>query len=121
MKLQATVLALIVIAGVNGFGLASGQTSPPTDKSTRSDEPQYINPAIAGYGKVVQLPGAAQQPRGRSRIVVDITKGSDPDKLNSAIEKVCRFVNIYAGAGKDFVKSRHRCCSPRRRDSGYSE
>ncbi|QDT47243.1 DsrE/DsrF-like family protein [Symmachiella dynata] len=104
MKYQATVLALIVIAGVMGLGVASGQTSPSTDKSTRPAEPQYINPAIKDYGKVVQLPGAAHQPRDGSQIVVDITKGSDPDKLNSAIEKVCRFVNIYAGAGKDSAK-----------------
>jgi hypothetical protein len=32
--------------------------------------------------------------------VVDITRGGEPDKLNSAIEKVARFVNIYRGAGR---------------------
>ena len=35
------------------------------------------------------------------KIVVDITKGGDPTKLNPAIEKVARFVNIYRGAGKE--------------------
>lgn len=104
MKYQATALALIVIVGAIDCGVASGQATPPTDQSTRSDEPQYINPTIAGYGKVVKLPNAAHQPRDGSKIVVDITKGGDPDKLNSAIEKVCRFVNIYAGAGKDSAK-----------------
>lgn len=64
------------------------------------ENPTYMNPAIAGYGEVVRLSTAAQQPRIGSRIVVDVTKGGDPGKLNAAIEKVCRFVNIYAGAGK---------------------
>lgn len=104
MKYQATVLTVIMIGGAIGFGVALGQTSPPADQSTLSDEPQYISPAIAGYGKVVKLPNASHQPRDDSKIVVDITKGGDPDKLNSAIEKVCRFVNIYAGAGKSPAK-----------------
>ena len=61
----------------------------------------YSNPAIAKYGKVVRLPNAEQQPRAGSRIVVDVTKGGEPDMLNPALEKICRFVNIYAGAGKE--------------------
>jgi hypothetical protein len=95
------VLALVVIGGAIGFGVASGQTSQPTDQPTSSDEPQYINPAIRDYGKVVKLPRAVHQPRDGSKIVVDITKGGDREKLNSAVEKVCRFVNIYAAAGSD--------------------
>lgn len=62
--------------------------------------PIDLNPVIANYGKVVRLPKAVQQPRDGSRIVVDVTTGGEPDKLNPAIEKVCRFVNIYAAAGQ---------------------
>ena len=62
-----------------------------TEKTSTSS-----NPSIADYGKVVRLPNAVQQPREGSRIVVDVTKGGEADKLNPAIEKVCRFVNIYA-------------------------
>ena len=61
---------------------------------------EFHNPTIAPYGKVVRLPDAAQQPREGSKIVVDVTRGGDPRELNAAIEKVARFVNIYAGAGK---------------------
>jgi intracellular sulfur oxidation DsrE/DsrF family protein len=104
MKYQPVLLALVVIGGAIGLGVASGQTSRPTDQATQSEEPQYINPRIREYGKVVKLPAAAHLPRNNSRIVVDITKGGDPAELNSAIEKVCRFVNIYAGAGKDSAK-----------------
>lgn len=67
-------------------------------------EPEYINPAIADYGKVVKLSSATQQPRNGSKMVVDVIKGSDADKLNPAIEKVARFVNIYQGAGEKPAK-----------------
>ena len=69
-----------------------------TSTANTQTKPKYIHPQIQQYGKVVQFPTAAQQPRDGSKIVVDITKGSDPEKLNGAIEKVARFVNIYAGA-----------------------
>ncbi|MEZ5941487.1 MAG: DsrE family protein [Planctomycetaceae bacterium] len=104
MKNQATLFALILIGGVIGYSVAAGRTSSAAEPATATGKPQYINPVIHDYGKVVQLPDAAQQPRNGSKIVVDITQGSEPDKLNSAIEKVCRFVNIYAGAGKNPAK-----------------
>lgn len=88
MKNLIVAANLLLIFGVLAAGVRAG-------------EPEYTNPAIKEYGKVVQLPGAAQQPRGGSKIVVDVLKGGEPDKLNSAIEKVARFVNIYEGAGKE--------------------
>ena len=57
-------------------------------------------PGIDGYGKVVKLPGAAQQPRSGTQICVDVTRGGDPASLNPGIEKVAKYVNIYRGAGK---------------------
>ncbi len=66
---------------------------------TKPTELTYTHPRINGLGKVVRLPKAAQQPREGSRIVVDLIKGGDPTKLNPGLEKVARFVNIYAGAG----------------------
>lgn len=59
-----------------------------------------IYPSVEGHGGVVRLPGASDQPRDGSRICVDLTKGGPADQVNPAIEKVARFVNIYAGAGK---------------------
>lgn len=75
------------------------QVTAATQKPIKQAQPTYINPAIAGYGKVTQLPKASQQPRNGSKIVVDVIKGGDQDKLNPAIEKLARFVNIYQGAG----------------------
>ncbi|PAY18907.1 hypothetical protein CKO51_13835 [Rhodopirellula sp. SM50] len=58
-------------------------------------------PTIQGHGSVVRLPHAAQQPRSGTKLLVDLTRGGDPSKLNAAIEKVAKYVNIYAGAGAE--------------------
>ena len=62
--------------------------------------PPTINPVIADYGAVVPLPEAAAQPRAGSKICVDLTAGGDRERPNPAIEKLARYVNLYAGAGK---------------------
>tara|TARA_R110002095_G_scaffold177271_3_gene154592 strand:- start:4112 stop:5212 length:1101 start_codon:yes stop_codon:yes gene_type:complete len=77
---------------------------PKKDSSSENEQVEYINPVIKDYGKVVKLSQAAHQPREGSKLCVDLTKGGDVDKLNPAIEKVARFVNIYHGAGKTAVK-----------------
>ncbi|MCA9061097.1 MAG: DsrE family protein, partial [Planctomycetaceae bacterium] len=58
-------------------------------------------PVIADHGKIVQLADAEEQPRADTKICVDITAGGEPDKINPAIEKAARFVNIYGGAGRN--------------------
>jgi intracellular sulfur oxidation DsrE/DsrF family protein len=63
------------------------------------------NPVIASHGGVFQLPEAAAQPRQGTRLVIDVTRGSDPEKLNPAIEKVAKYLNIYAGAGAEPVEA----------------
>lgn len=55
---------------------------------------------IEGHGKVARFPDAVEQPREGSKIVVDLTAGGPPDQMNSGLEKVARFVNIYHRAGK---------------------
>jgi len=87
------ISTLILTATVVGSAAAQTQEQD-------ADSPAYIHPAIAKYGKVVKLADASHQPRSGSKIVVDLTKGGEPDELNPAIEKVARFVNIYRGAGK---------------------
>lgn len=75
-------------------------------KATASHEqPQYIYPRVKSHGKVVHLPAAADQPRDDSKICVDITAAGSPEKINPAIEKVARFVNIYAGAGRKSARA----------------
>ncbi|HIK94946.1 MAG TPA: hypothetical protein EYG03_23620 [Planctomycetes bacterium] len=60
----------------------------------------FTHPRIKDHGKIVRLPDAAEQPRDGSKICVDVTAGGSSDAINPAIEKVARFVNIYAGAGR---------------------
>lgn len=91
--MNQSIVAFTLAVTVTAVGIAGAQTG--TSSTTES------HPVIPKYGKVVRLPKAAQQPRSDSRIVVDITKGGDPAKLNSAIEKVARFVNIYGGGGTE--------------------
>ncbi|MCA9260098.1 MAG: DsrE family protein [Planctomycetales bacterium] len=57
-------------------------------------------PVIANYGKVVPLPNAAQQPRPGSQIIVDMTSGGPDRELNPGLDRVARFLNLYAAAGK---------------------
>ncbi len=97
IKAHAKVVSGFV---THGFEEAMKNHAVPTETVINSTH-EYSNPAIANYGKIVQLPDAVQQPRNGSKLVVDLTKGGEADKLNPAIEKVARFVNIYRGAGKE--------------------
>lgn len=70
------------------------------------DQPRTVHPAIADHGGVVPFPEAAAQPRDGSKICVDLTSGGEADRLNPAVEKLARYVNIYAGAGARPAKAR---------------
>jgi hypothetical protein len=73
---------------VSGFverGFAEAMKNHPVPGK---DDPvgAATTPAIEGYGKVVKLPGAVQQPRSGTKILVDVTRGGDPTKLNPGID-----------------------------------
>ncbi|MCC7339303.1 MAG: DsrE family protein [Pirellulaceae bacterium] len=82
-----------------GQGRAMRHHAANQDQADKTQQPTY--PAIANYGGVVQLPAAAQQPRAGTQLLVDLTSGSDADKLNAGLEQVARFVNLYAGGGAE--------------------
>jgi len=89
---------------VSGFvehGFAEARMNHAVPNNMDNETQNFVHSAIVNYGKVVRFPHAAEQPRDGSRIVVDLITGGEPDKLNPAIEKVARFVNIYTGAGKE--------------------
>ncbi len=52
-----------------------------------------------GNHSVVQLPTAAHQPRAGTKLLVDLTSGSDAAHLNPGLEKVAKYLNIYANGG----------------------
>jgi len=64
-------------------------------------EPEWSNPVIKEYGKIVSLPKAAMQPDKNAdyKVVFNLTVGGDPDKVNSSLDRVARTVNIFASAG----------------------
>ena len=74
---------------------------PNADKNENRVATAKPLPVIKDHGAVVQLPDAAQQPRSGTKVVIDLTRGGDPDKLNPAIEKVAKYVNLYAAAGRE--------------------
>lgn len=90
-----------VVSGFVERGFAEAMKNHAVPGRSGSGTVEYANPVIKDYGRVVQLPEAAQQPRSGAKIVVDVTKKGEPGALNPGIEKIARFVNIYQGAGKE--------------------
>ena len=84
-----------------GFGQGRGMRNHAA-ANDKADKPQEVTyPVIANHGGVVQLPDAAQQPRKGTKLLVDLTGGGDADKLNTGLEKVAKYLNIYAGGGAE--------------------
>ncbi|RCS54035.1 hypothetical protein DTL42_02450 [Bremerella cremea] len=93
----------MVVSKFVEHGFQEAMKNHPVPGKDVAVKTEVIYPAIQGHGGVYQLPEAPQQPRPNTKILIDITAASEPDKLNPAIEKVARYVNIYAGAGKEKV------------------
>ena len=84
-----------------GFGQGRGMRNHAA-ANDKADKPQEVTyPVIANHGGVFQLPDAAQQPRKWTKLLVDLTGGGDADKLNTGLEKVAKYLNIYAGGGTE--------------------
>ncbi|QDU76768.1 DsrE/DsrF-like family protein [Bremerella volcania] len=96
IKAHAKVVSLFVERG-----FAEAHKNHPVPGRQPAEQSGKTFPKINGHGGVFNLSNAAQQPRSGSKIAVDITQSSEPDQLNLAIEKAARFVNLYAGAGKE--------------------
>ena len=83
-----------------GFAEAMKNHAVPGDENVTPKAKTF--PTIQGHGAVVQLPRAAQQPRSGTRLLIDITKRKAiRTKLNAAIEKVAKYVNLYSGGGAE--------------------
>lgn len=83
----------------HGFAEAMKNHAVPGDNAAKTRKAAH--PVISDHGSVVQLVDAVQQPRAGARIVVDLTSGGDPKQINAGLEKVAKYVNIYAGAGAE--------------------
>ncbi len=87
-----------------GFAEAMKNHPVPDTKSATPAISKPANPVIPKHGSVVRLPDAAHQPRQGTKILIDVTRGSEPAELNAAIEKVAKYLNIYAGGGAEPAK-----------------
>ncbi|TWU64578.1 DsrE/DsrF-like family protein [Crateriforma conspicua] len=82
-----------------GFAEAMKNHAVPGKDAAADQTPTH--PVIAGHGAVVKLPSAVQQPRRGTKLLVDLTSGGDVSKVNAGLEKVAKYVNIYAGGGAE--------------------
>jgi hypothetical protein len=87
-----------------GFAEAMKNHPVPGATDSTSAPAAIANPVISKHGSVVRLPNAVHQPREGAKVLIDITRGSEPAELNAAIEKVAKYLNIYAGGGAKPVK-----------------
>ena len=90
-----------VVSGFVERGFAEAMKNHPVPGGETLKPRAAAHPVITDHGSVVQLANAAQQPRNGTKIVVDLTRGGDPAQLNTGLEKVARYVNIYAAAGAE--------------------
>jgi intracellular sulfur oxidation DsrE/DsrF family protein len=84
-----------------GFGQGRRMANQVETKDKAAKSYDLVYPVIANHGGVVSLPNAAQQPRSGTKLLVDLTSGGDPNELNSGLEKVAKYLNIYAGGGAE--------------------
>ncbi len=64
------------------------------------DGPKLTFPAVEGFGGVVALPRAAEQPRAGAKVVFDITASAKDDEPNKGLVRVARLLNLYGVAGR---------------------
>lgn len=67
----------------------------------RSAESELTFPKIKQHGGVVPLANAAHQPQAGSKVLVDFSGGAAADKLHPGLDKLAKYVNIYAGGGAE--------------------
>ena len=87
-----------------GFAEAMKNHPVPDAKGSTPAVDKPTNPVIPKHGSVVRLPNAAHQPRQGTKVLIDVTRGSEPAEVNAAIEKIAKYLNIYAGGGAEPAK-----------------
>jgi intracellular sulfur oxidation DsrE/DsrF family protein len=92
-----------VVSGFVERGHAEAMKNHPVPSQTAPQTMPAVHPVIPKHGGVIPLTNASQPPRGGTKLLVDVTRGAEPTELNSALEKIARYVNIYAGVGAEPV------------------
>jgi intracellular sulfur oxidation DsrE/DsrF family protein len=86
-----------LVAALFGLALAMLHASP----ARAAGEADWAYPGIPGYGKVMPAPKAGLQPDNSAqyKVVYNVNERGEPEKLNPALDKLARSVNIFASAG----------------------
>jgi uncharacterized protein len=79
---------------------------PAVDSQETQGTALPMYPLIPKHGAVVPLPHAAHAPRDGAKLLIDVTRGGEPSELNPAIEKVAKYLHIYAAGGGKPAKAR---------------
>ena len=75
----------------------------PLGTARAQDPLAPAHPLVKGHGGIVRLPEAAQQPRPQAKVVLDVTRGGrEANGVLTALDRVARYVNLYAEAGAGF-------------------
>lgn len=91
-----------VVTGFVERGFAEARQNhavPAAESKGMAAKERSIYPLIPEHGAVVSLPTAAHPPRDGTKLLIDVTRGSEPSELNPAIEKVVKYLHIYAAGG----------------------
>jgi hypothetical protein len=99
MKFPTACSVFVLLAALMAGNVQAQQSSETSKPGKADQEFAKTYPIIEGYGAVVRLPDAVMQPRPGTRVLVDVTRGNDPQEVNDAIVKVAKYVNLYAGGG----------------------
>jgi intracellular sulfur oxidation DsrE/DsrF family protein len=93
MKTPATIVVLAALVLTVALAVGGAQGQPPADKAG------LVYPLVSGYGGVVSLPRAAEQPRKGAKALFDVTADAEPGAVNRGLEEVARLLNLYGAAG----------------------
>lgn len=91
---------IVLRASLAGLALSMAAST------VHAGDADWVHPAVPEYGKVMPYPNASMQP-GKEvdyKVVYNVTERGEPDKVNPALDKLARAVNIFASAGVPLSK-----------------
>src|SRR5439155_1614628 len=96
---------------VPGNGVAT-ENPPAVPAKAEQPKAKTVTPVVEGYGAVVPLPDAAEQPAKGSKVVIDVTgTGKDAAQPLPGLVRAATLLNL-AGAD-EWDELGIRCLSPR--------
>lgn len=92
-------IAIVVASLAGAIGLTTGLSAREADSSRATPDTEFVHPYIKGYGGIVELPEAAEQPKVNSKVLLDITGDNGPKQVTKGLDRAALITNQYAAAG----------------------